>query len=58
VKSAKSIMRRRASWLQLGTLALTVTLASIGLAVDRFDQVIHGKSHLMYVMDTDSGAAP
>jgi hypothetical protein len=42
VKSAKSIMRRRASWLQLGTLALTVTLASIGLAVDRFDQVIHG----------------
>jgi hypothetical protein len=26
----------------LGTLALTVTLASIGLAVDRFDQVIHG----------------
>jgi hypothetical protein len=57
ISSAKSIMRQRGFLVPMGALALTVTLASIGIAVDRFDQTHPRQSHLMYVIDADSGTA-
>ena len=57
VKSAKSIMRRRSFLVPVGALAMTLTFASIGLAVDRFDPNHPRQDHLMYVMDADSGTA-
>jgi hypothetical protein len=41
----------------VGALIITVTLVGVGLAVDRFDPSHPRLTHLMYLMDADSGTA-
>jgi hypothetical protein len=55
--SAKTQSRWPSLLVPVGALIITVTLVGMGLAVDRFDPSHPRLTHLMYLMDADSGTA-
>jgi hypothetical protein len=57
VDSTNSISRWPSILVPVAALVLTMSLAGIGLAVDRFDPRHPRLTHLMYLMDADGGNA-